>query len=122
MGRFIVVALLSASALSASAADSGAMVCRPTQKFSCDLGKGCTSIDAKGVWSIINQAQARYERCDAKGCDRYAAVFTTNGAFTSVELPGRATFAKIGFDGSFVEAATLGTALFVSHGHCKTED
>lgn len=68
---------------------------------------------------MVDQANGTYSRCDKTGCDTNDAVFGQSGAYRTIEVAGRGLIARIGSSGEFVEIATLGTAVYVSHGQCR---
>jgi hypothetical protein len=67
----------------------------------------------------IDLTAHRYSRCDSAGCDGYDAKVTQSGAFTIVEVPGRAMFAKIGPEGKATEVVSLMNSVLVSQGACR---
>ncbi len=118
--RSLTVSALIAAALAAVAAPAvaQAIVCTPAEKHFCQPGSGCQPAQL-GSWLALDPAKKSYERCDAKGCDKYQADVSTSGAYLTLELPGRAAFARIGAGGEFVETASLGLATVISFGSCR---
>ena len=95
---------------------SAALVCRPAAKQLC-TAKGCSPV-ALGTFGLLDLVRSTYSRCDHNGCDTYDAQMSKAGAFTTVDVLGRGLVVKVGDDGSYVEVATLGTIVYVSHGSC----
>ena len=92
--------------------------CEWLQKEQCQPGQRCGPA-ALGMWATIDLTSQRYQRCDQKGCDAYKAVVSRSGAFTIVELPGRATFLKIGPEGRSTEVTSIMNTVLVSQGICR---
>ena len=110
----LVAGLTFAVPLAASAQN---LTCTPTARFVCNAG-GCQASQAATYVRIYPIAKA-YERCDAKGCDRYPATFAAAGQFTNIDLPGMSTFAKLGPNGFFSEAASSAMITIVTYGRCQ---
>ncbi len=92
--------------------------CDIRSKFSCTPA-GCQEIKAD-AWNLIDLDRERYSRCDQNGCDSYAMLAAISGVYVNIDLPGRATPAKLRRDGAeFVEVVTLGTQVFASFGACE---
>ena len=91
--------------------------CDPAVKYNCSAD-GCKSVPAL-VWVQLDlAAPARYDRCDAKGCDSYAVTPQPGGIYTLLN-PTPSTFLKVLNDGTdFVEVASLGTSVLISYGRC----
>jgi len=68
---------------------------------------------------LIDTDRKTYSRCDGRGCESYQASFTTSGAFTNIDVPGRGMMAKLGADLAFAEVVSIGLVLIVSHGKCQ---
>jgi hypothetical protein len=116
--RAVIGAALVSNAQAATVADAAWLKCTPTEKHLCDIGMPCRSIPATSWAEYRPGAAAAYSRCDDQGCQSYPAFVRRSEVFTTIELPGRATFAKIGVDGSFVEVVTLTTQVYISFGRC----
>lgn len=98
-------------------------ICEGDQRYGCDDTNGCAGSPlAITTWAEFNFDDNSYRRCDRAGCDDYAPVVTRSGEFLNIELPGRASFAKIGPDGSFSEVVTLGTQVMITYGQCRPRD
>jgi hypothetical protein len=69
-------------------------------------------------FSPAGPGRAHYSRCDQQGCERYDANTYKSGVFLIVELPGRATFAKVGPEGAWTEVVSIGNDVIVAQGHC----
>jgi hypothetical protein len=94
--------------------------CLPTSRFIC-TANGCES-GPPLVWVVIDYASKRYERCDAKGCDRYDLGSSAGGIYTTA-WPNAGAFLKALNDGSeYTEVVTLGTTVHVQHGRCTPEE
>lgn len=94
--------------------------CYPAEKHLCRIGQGC---QARGVavfakFSPVAAGRASYSRCDQRGCDRYDAATYQSGKYLIIELPGKATFAKVAPDGAWTEAASIGNDVIVAQGRC----
>ena len=104
----------------AEPATAAEFICNASEKQHCSPGQGCQ----KGVVAVFAKfeatapGKARYSRCDRNGCDTYEADTFGSGAFLLIELPGRATFAKVGPDGSWTEVVSLGHEVMLAHGQC----
>ena len=118
--KHILTLILTATILmgSVSVVRAAEMRCIIHSKEACDSA-GCKKV-APTIWSVIDLEKKRYSRCDSKGCDHYKMSVKKSGVYLNLEIPGKATFAKMSKDGSdFLEVATLGTTALVSHGSCK---
>ncbi len=92
--------------------------CDIRSKYSC-IPAGCQEIKAD-AWNLIDLDREQYSRCDQNGCDSYAMVTAISGVHVNIDLPGRATLAKLRRDGAeFVEVVTLGTQVLASFGACE---
>ncbi len=118
MRKLIGLIIVSALLASGSATAQQALTCAATELFVCNVGIGCLAGETGATWVNVYPGSKEYERCDAKGCDRYPAAFVTVGAFTNIELAGRGAFAKLGPEGFFSEVVTA-TMTIVSYGKCK---
>jgi len=97
----------------------GETICTITEKLQCAQGHGCQSMKNTIVVRIDMERQI-YSRCDAKGCDEYQPQFTVSGEFINIAVPANGFLAKLTNDGSsFIEVATLRTAVFLSFGFCS---
>jgi hypothetical protein len=79
---------------------------------------GCeeTKLDS---WAVIDFSRKTYARCTADGCDNFAATLSDAGTYTHVELPGRATMARISDNGAmFSEVTSLLSSILISFGAC----
>lgn len=95
--------------------------CDIATKYRCDARGGCQKV-AASVWNIIDVARQTIARCDAKGCDTYAAQFAVSGDFVNIALPKNGMLAKVSSDGSsFMETATLTGIALVSFGSCRVQ-
>ena len=118
MARLGTVIFAMATLLGASAAQAQALKCTPTQKLVCSQGKGCEETKAD-TWAIVDFGRKTYARCTADGCDNFNATLTDSGTYTPVELPGRATMAKISDNGTmFSEVTSLLSSILISFGAC----
>jgi hypothetical protein len=98
--------------------DADTLVCKSARSHVC-TSDGCVA-QKPSSWLEIDQPEGLYKRCDAKGCDAYAADITMSGAFLVVGLIGRPTMMKVsGLDGTFVDVATMGTAAVLNFGSCR---
>jgi hypothetical protein len=118
----VVGLMIAASA----AANAQAMRCDISQKFVCE-NTGCRTIPAS-TWAMIDVPKKSYARCDSRGCDTYEAYMYQSGAFLNIEVPGRATIAKVSTENvplanlrslSFHEVVTQLHAVLISFGSCK---
>ncbi|WP_374322049.1 hypothetical protein [Brevundimonas sp.] len=112
--------ILAVAALQASPSASPTFICEGAQRFACDDVNGC--IDSPlpiTTWAEFDFSGNAYRRCDRTSCDDYTPVVTRSGEFLNIELPGRASFAKIGPDASFTEVITLGTQVMITYGRCR---
>ena len=121
MRKLGFVACLSLTAAAApSAPDTEfAWDCKFSQRQVCSP-KGCVSNQTK-TWVYLNPSQNAYWRCEGKyfeNCDRYQALVSESGAYRNFELPGRATFAKVGPNLSVTEVVTLMDTVYVNRGKC----
>lgn len=109
-----------ALAVPATAAE---FVCNASKKQHCSPGHGCQKgvVTVSAKFEATGPGKARYSRCDRTGCDTYEADTYTSGTFLLIELPGRATFAKVGPDGAWTEVVSLGHELILAHGQCAIE-
>ena len=99
---------------------SAAVRCDVHEKHRC-LAGGCSSVNPS-VFIGLDHEAGIYERCDAKGCDVYAATFARSGEFVNIALPERGLLAKLSLeDGQFPEVATLGLDTLTSFGTCTLE-
>jgi hypothetical protein len=94
-------------------------VCAGQDRYGCDMGTGCKAAAPSGVQVKFDFEAKTYQRCDTAGCDEYVPVISTSGQFLNLELPGRATFAKVGPNGSFTEVVSLGTVVMITYGYCR---
>lgn len=110
----------------ASASQAQELRCEIKEKFVCE-SKGCQR-SPPSVWSIIDQRQQTYSRCDKRSCDTYPARIFEAGIFLNVEVPGRSVIAKMALHDepisgmrafSFHEVATQFHSVLVSYGDCK---
>lgn len=115
-GRQILAALALLAASPSLAA--GALKCEITKKFQCGFDGGCLPLSPK-VWNIVDKDRGTFARCDSSGCDTYQARFFQSGNFLLIEVTGRGLFAKISESMGFLESASLGLGVLVSHGQCR---
>lgn len=95
--------------------------CDISSKNQCDAGSGCRRVGAS-TWNVIDIPRKTIARCDAKGCDTYAAQFAVSGAFINIALPANGMLAKLSSDGtSFLETVTLANVALVSFGSCRPQ-
>lgn len=94
------------------------VTCTITSKFGCGP-QGCK----QGTPTIvvrIDEERQQYSRCDAKGCDDYAALFSRSGMFLNIAMPKNGAMAKMTEDGSsFVEIVTVMDVPIICFGTCK---
>jgi hypothetical protein len=103
------------------AASAQVLRCEIATKYRCDASSGCQKV-AASIWNIIDVAKQTIARCDAKGCDTYAAQFAVSGGFVNIALPKNGMLAKMSSDGSsFMETATLTGVALVSFGSCRSQ-
>ena len=95
MRRTSWILSLSALVVGGSAAAQQPITCAAIERFVCNVGIGCQAGETGTTWVNIYPRSKEYERCDAKGCERYPAAFSTAGVFTTVELAGRGAFVPI---------------------------
>lgn len=97
---------------------SAQVTCTIASKFSCGP-QGCK----QGTPTIVirvDEERQQYSRCDAKGCDDYAAVFSRSGMFVNISMPKNGVMAKMTEDGpSFLEVVTVMDVPLISFGTCK---
>ena len=92
--------------------------CSVEHRMQCAGGR-CEPGSTQPGWLSVDFPARTYSRCDPKGCDRYEAGVRVSGAFTTIDLAGRATFLKIVNDGSqFIEAASIGVSVIIATGRC----
>jgi hypothetical protein len=119
-----LAASLLASGLLASAPVSAAeFVCNASEKQHCSPGRGCQKgvVTVYAKFAATGPGKARYSRCDRTGCETYEADTYNSGVFVLIELPGRASFAKVGPDGAWTEVVSLGQEVILAHGRCAIE-
>jgi hypothetical protein len=103
------------------------LVCPVDQKFVCS-SQNCRSVLFGRSYNRVDPERRTFARCDAKGCEEYAANFRRSGQFTNIEIvPG--TLAKLSYireDASvplqapqLVEVVTTGLTVLVSYGTCS---
>jgi hypothetical protein len=90
-------------------------------KQQCDAGRPCVPTDASKVFVKLDVAARRYQRCDRLGCDAYTPEIAWSGGWTNITLPRNAMLARLDARGAFVEVATLGGTVLVSHGQCRAD-
>lgn len=117
MRAVVVIAVGFALGFVGAARAESRFECRAERKLVCEAGQ-CEPAATVDSWSVLYVASEDYARCDPRGCDRYDAHARASGAFINIDLPGRSMWAKIGDDGSFVEAAALGGTVVLSFGRC----
>jgi hypothetical protein len=103
-----------------TASSSTRYVCTTAEKYVCTMGVGCQA-GVTGSWAIVDFATGEYQRCDAGGCDTYAATIFPSGQVINVEVPGKAAFIKVLPGGAFSEVASAGSMTIVSYGYCLPE-
>jgi hypothetical protein len=94
-------------------------------RWRCDIAKrfictsaGCRQGRSGGTWVLLDFRDGSYQRCDAKGCDRYALLYTAGGIYTTAS-GGLEIFLKVLNDGSeFLESLAAGTSAFLGYGRC----
>lgn len=122
-----IAALGCAAALTSTAVKAAPsaieFVCHPAEKHLCSAGHGCKAsvVTVFAKFSSAGPGRATYSRCDRHGCDRHEANTYQSGAFLNIELPGRATFAKVGPNGEWTEVVSLGNDVIVAQGKCLPE-
>ena len=116
----VAAAILLVSLGAASPGAAQEFTCHPAEKHLCSPGKGCqrSVISVFAKFSATRPGRANYSRCDQRGCDQYDASTYSSGVFLIIELPGKATFAKIGPDGAWTEVVSLGNDVIIAQGRC----
>jgi hypothetical protein len=119
--KLLAIALLLAASQQAPNTEF-AWDCKVTSAGVCGAASACVGIKPT-TSSFIYPSERFYFRCpghwhDLAECDEYTAVVIASGAYTNIELPGRAAFARVGPGLSFTEMATLMDRVFVYHGQC----
>jgi hypothetical protein len=103
-------------------AASDPFFCKPERKEICNYDKPCETVSAGEFLVIIDDATNTYTRCDKPDratCDSYAMVKSGDyKGYTTFEMSSRGGFSKIGPDGDWAEAVSLGGMIVVSHGMC----
>jgi hypothetical protein len=80
---------------------------------------GCSAADSQ-TWVRWTPDTKTYERCEARGCDRYEAMVTYSGAFATIILPENALLARLTKPGRIVEVTMSMDSGLIRHGLCKT--
>lgn len=111
--------LILASAVTTTPVAAVPMTCRMVSKQQCDAGRACVATDASKVFVKLDVVARRYQRCDRFGCDTYTPEVAWSGGWINMTLPRNAMLARLDAQGNFVEVATLGSAVLVSHGRCR---
>lgn len=93
------------------------LICRPQVGSICKKS-GCKSSQHPTFWSEWQAASKIYKRCDAKGCDAYAATLHDSGVFTNMSIADHGLMTRVAQDGSFMELATQGKVAYIYHGTC----
>lgn len=116
----IAAATLMVSLGLASPSAAVEFTCHPAEKHLCSPGEGCRKgvVTVFAKFSATRPGRADYSRCDQLGCDQYEADTYSSGEFLILELPGRASFAKVGPDGAWTEVVSLGNDVIVAQGRC----
>jgi hypothetical protein len=96
-------------------------VCSRDAITTCERGRGCAESDPTGIFVRFDFNENTYQRCEASDCDSYPMVVSSSGEFLNLELPGRATFARVGPIGEFMEVISLGMVAVVAYGTCRPE-
>lgn len=118
MRKLIEMILVGALATFGQAAAANSLECVVTKKFSCS-SEQCNEV-LPTIRNSIDLTAKTYARCDTKGCDTYPAVISVSGVMTTIDLPGRGTFARLtASNNSFVEVTALLTNVLVSYGVCR---
>lgn len=96
--------------------------CSPTRKEICNYNKPCESVPPGDFLIILDEARNTYTRCDKPDpatCSTYSMVQSGDAKkYKTYEMPSRGGFSKIGPDGDWSEAVSLGGMIIVSHGMC----
>jgi hypothetical protein len=106
-------------------AASDPFFCSPSRKEICNYDKPC-ALEAIGKFLvIIDDTRNTYTRCDKPdrdSCSTYDMVKSGDyKKYMTFEMSGRGGFSKIGPDGDWAEAVSLGGMIVVSHGMCFRE-
>lgn len=119
----LLASVLLAWSTGAVAADP--FFCSPERKEICNYDKPCEIIPAGTFLVIIDDGANTYTRCDKPDrstCDTYTIVKSSDyKKYSTYEMSGRGGFGKIGPNGDWAEAVSLGGMIVVSHGMCVRE-
>lgn len=107
------------SPTSAAAQSDSIWACIASQRWFCTPEDGCVSAPDTGIHAMVDFGASRYCRCEGEACDEYEMDVSVSGEFINLELPGRASFAKIGPNAEFTETVTLGQTVLLSYGVCE---
>ncbi len=103
-------------------AASDPFFCSPERKQICNYNNPCETVAFGEFLVIIDDETNTYLRCDKpdrKSCDTYSMVKSGDyKKYTTFEMVGRGGFSKLGPDGDWAEAVSLGGMIVVSHGMC----
>jgi hypothetical protein len=116
IGRLLAIAAIAVFIPDNAVANT--VQCNFASKVQCDPIGPCRVLKP-AVRLTIDLAAKRYSRCDRAGCDTFNAVVTPSGAYTLIEVPGHAMFAKIGPKGKSTEVVSLMNSILVSQGTCR---
>lgn len=107
----------------AQAASAAEFTCYPAEKHLCSPGRGCQTgvVSVFARFSPTAPGRARYSRCDRRGCDQHEATTYQSGEHLIIELPGKATFAKVAPDGAWTEVVSIGNDIIIAQGRCAIE-
>jgi hypothetical protein len=117
--KIIRMALVAAfSVLGNVSVQAAPLACEVREKHQCAPQSPCRPIPST-VRLELDPATGAYSRCDAKGCDRHRSIVSRSGVWVNFAIPGSATFARVGDDGSVVEVAALNSTVLVGYGRCR---
>lgn len=100
-------------------------LCSTSRKEICNYDKPCEAVAAGEFLVVIDDTRNTYTRCDKPDratCSTYSMVKSGDyQGYTTFEMAGRGGFSKIGPEGDWAEAVSLGGMIVVSHGMCFRE-
>ena len=120
--RLTILAAVSGLWSGPAAAASDPFFCSPSRKEICNFDKPCAPGVIGEFVVIIDDTSNTYTRCDKPeraSCSTYDMVKSGDyKKYMTFEMSGRGGFSKIGPDGDWSEAVSLGGIIVVSHGMC----
>lgn len=121
--RIAMIAALGSLWGEQATAASDPFFCTPTRKQICNYDKPCETVPTGEFVVVIDDVRNSYTRCDKPDpatCTTYDMVKSGDyKKYITFEMSGRGGFSKIGPDGDWAEAVSLGGMIVVSHGLCS---